>query len=63
MSNDPRPPGFFPRAISIVQLPDERWAVQNERDLSDLTREDLVGISDAFVLWVAAHDLKLKARQ
>jgi hypothetical protein len=56
------PDGIYPRTISILQLPDGRWAVQNERDLSDLTRDDLRRMADAFHLWVAAHDQKLKAR-
>jgi hypothetical protein len=50
----------FPRIVSVVRLPDGRIAAKNERDVSDLTAEDLVHIRDAFVLWwTTQRDLRL----
>jgi len=32
-------------------LPDGRWAAKNERDVSDVTLDDLQEIVEAFKLW------------
>jgi hypothetical protein len=37
--------------IAVVRLPDGRWAVRNERDLSDLTADDEDAMADALLLW------------
>ena len=37
--------------VSVVRLPDGRWATRNERDTSDVTREDVAQIAEAFRLW------------
>jgi hypothetical protein len=41
--------------VSVARLPDGRWAAKNERDISDLTLDDLMGIIDAFKLWASIH--------
>ena len=49
----------FDKVASIGRLPDGRWAVRRERDLSDLTHDDLRGIVDAFKFWAGSayeHD-------
>jgi hypothetical protein len=47
---DPDVPGE--RYVSIIRLPDGRWAARNERDVSDVTLEDVGRINQAFLLWV-----------
>jgi len=39
------------RVVSICRLPDGRWAARNERDVSDVTLDDLREIVEAFKLW------------
>jgi len=39
------------KVISIGRLEDGRYAVENERDISDLTHEDLVAMLLAFRIW------------
>jgi hypothetical protein len=39
------------RVISVVKLPDGRYAVQNERDVSDLTLEDVDLMANALIIW------------
>ena len=47
------------RAFSVVKLPDGRWGVRNERDVSDITREDVEEIYQAVMLWL---NLKWRTR-
>ena len=37
--------------VSVCRLPDGRWAARNERDVSDVTLDDLREIIEAFKLW------------
>ena len=39
------------RIISVVKLPDGRYAVQNERDVSGLTEQDEDQMANALLLW------------
>lgn len=43
------------RIVSICRLPDGRVGVQNERDLSDLTADDVQEIEEVFGLWLDLH--------
>ena len=47
------------RVISVVKLPDGRYAVQNERDVSDLTADDEDQMASALMLW---FDLRRRTR-
>lgn len=50
---NPRKTPLGERVVSVVRLPDGRWAARNERNTSDLTRDDLAQIVEAFKLWGA----------
>jgi hypothetical protein len=39
------------RIISVVKLPDGRWAVQNEKDLTGLDDDDLHRMAEALTIW------------
>jgi len=39
------------RVISVVKLPDERYAVRNETNVSELTREDEDQMAHALLIW------------
>jgi hypothetical protein len=43
------------RVISLVKLPDGRYGVRNERDVSDLDRDDIEQMANAMTIW---FDLK-----
>ena len=44
--------------IAVVRLPDGRWAVRNERDISDLTAEDEDAMANALLLWFQVRRMK-----
>jgi hypothetical protein len=44
--------------IAVVRMPDGRWAVRNERDLSDLTADDEDAMADALLLWFEVRRAK-----
>ena len=48
---NPSSPPLGERVVSVVRLPDGRWAAKNERDVSDVTLDDLQEIVEAFKLW------------
>jgi len=48
-------------AISVVRLPDGRWAVHNERDLSDLTAEDEDAMAAVLLMWFQVRRMKRDA--
>ena len=39
------------RIISVCKLPDGRYAVKNERDVSDLTEQDEDEMAHALLIW------------
>lgn len=43
------------RIISVVKLPDGRFAVKNERDISDLSRDDYDQMGGTLALWFRTH--------
>jgi hypothetical protein len=45
------------RVISIIKLPDERYGVQNERNVGDLTIDDVNQMGHALFIW---FDLRLR---
>ena len=52
-------PELGERIISVVELPDGRYAIRNERDLSALTKGEEDKIADALLLW---FDVRSKTR-
>lgn len=47
------------RIISVVKLPDGRYAVQNEQNVSELTEQDEDEMANALILW---FDLRRRTR-